>query len=46
MCEGAEVGFITITMEDVDLAAADALKACSGFNGNRRTVAGAGKAID
>ena len=26
MCEGAEVGFITITMEDVDLAAADALK--------------------
>ena len=26
VCEGAEVGFITITMEDVDLAAADALK--------------------
>ena len=26
VCEGAEVGFITITMEDVDLATADALK--------------------
>ena len=25
VCEGAEVGFITITMEDVDLATADAL---------------------